>query len=79
MLSMRQIRGDSHNPGGSEGGRGCDHVAVTYILHELLADGPDVLAEGGAEHHDLLLVRRRTEDLLHVASHVWKENKSESS
>ena len=64
--------GDSQNPGDGS-------AVVTYILHELLADGSDVLAEGGAEHHDLLLVRRRTEDLLHVASHVWKENKSESS
>ena len=47
-------------------------VDLHGILHELLADTPDVLAECGAEHHDLLLVRRRTEDLLHVASHVWK-------
>merc|ERR1719237_716083 len=46
------------------------HVHLHRILHELLADGADVLAEGGAEHHDLLLVRRRTEDLLHVAPHV---------
>ncbi len=38
----------------------------TYTdLHELLADGADVLAEGGGEHHHLLLVRRRAEYLLH--------------
>jgi hypothetical protein len=37
----------------------------TYTdLHELLADGADVLAEGGGEHHHLLLVRRRAEYLL---------------
>ena len=66
---QRLSGGDSHNPGGEVA------VVVTYILHELLADGPDVLAECGAEHHDLLLVRRRTEDLLHVASHVWKRKR----
>jgi hypothetical protein len=38
----------------------------TYTdLHELLADGADVLAEGGGEHHHLLLVRCRAEYLLH--------------
>jgi hypothetical protein len=36
----------------------------TY-LHELLADGANILAEGGGEHHHLLLVRRRAEYLLH--------------
>jgi len=39
-------------------------------LHELLADGPDVLRECGREHHDLLLVWGRSEDLLNVATHV---------
>ena len=42
----------------------------SYVLHELLADWSDVLGEGGAEHHHLLLVGSRTENLLHVASHV---------
>merc|ERR1719507_2643923 len=42
----------------------------SYVLHELLADWSDVLGEGGAEHHHLLLVGSRAENLLHVASHV---------
>ena len=46
---------------------------MTYVLHELLADGPDVLGQGGREHHDLLLVRGGPEDLLDVAAHVCKE------
>ena len=41
-----------------------------YILHELLADGTDVLAERGREHHHLLGVRRRAEYLLDVTSHI---------
>ena len=43
---------------------------MTYILHELLADGADVLGEGGREHHHLLLVGGVAEYLLHVPSHV---------
>lgn len=45
-------------------------ASVTYILHEFAADRPDVLAQCGAEHHDLLLMRRDPEDLLHVTPHV---------
>ena len=41
-----------------------------YILHELLADGTNILAEGGAEHHHLLLVGRHAEDLLHITTHI---------
>lgn len=41
-----------------------------YILHELSADGPDFFAQGGAEHHDLLLVWRHAENLLNVTTHV---------
>merc|ERR1719341_2274388 len=41
-----------------------------YILHELLADWSDVLGEGGAEHHHLLLMGSRTENFLHVTPHV---------
>jgi len=40
------------------------------VVHELLADRADLLAQRSAEHHDLLLVRRRSEDVLHVAAHV---------
>ena len=44
----------------------------SYVLHELLADWSDVLGEGGAEHHHLLLVGSRAENLLHVTPHVCK-------
>merc|ERR1719273_1574075 len=46
------------------------NVNLHGVLHELLADRPDVLAEGGGEHHHLLLVGSRPEDLLHVPPHV---------
>ena len=44
--------------------------SCTYILHEFLTDRTDVLAEGGGEHAHLLLVRGRSEDLLHIAPHI---------
>merc|ERR1712227_263301 len=43
---------------------------IAYILHELLADRSNVLAESGAEHHHLLLIRSGAEDLLNISSHV---------
>ncbi len=43
-----------------------------WVLHELSADGANLLGESGAEHHDLLLRWRGTEDLLYVASHVYR-------
>ena len=43
---------------------------VVYILAELLADGPDLFAHRRREHHHLLLVRGRAEDLLNVLAHV---------
>ena len=46
----------------------------SYVLHELLADWSDVLGEGGAEHHHLLLVRSQAEDVLHVSTHVCRQN-----
>jgi hypothetical protein len=42
----------------------------TNVGHELLAGRADFLRKGGAEHHDLLVVRRCPEDLLDVAAHV---------
>lgn len=45
-------------------------VGNYYILHELLADGPDVFAERRAEHHHLLAVRRVAVDFLHISAHV---------
>ncbi len=38
-------------------------------LHELLADRPNLLAEGGGEHHNLLLVRGATENFLKANKH----------
>lgn len=42
----------------------------THVRHELLADGADLLGQRGAEHHDLLVVRRHFKDVLHVSPHV---------
>lgn len=42
----------------------------THRLHELLAGCADLLGERGREHHDLLVVRSRLEDLLNIAAHV---------
>ena len=50
-----------------------------YVIHELLADGPDLLGEGGAEHHDLLLVGRVLEHLLHISAHVYIQRKQHDS
>ena len=52
-------------------------VDLERVLHELLADWPDLLREGGTEHHDLLLGWCGTEDLLHIAAHVFVERVSE--
>lgn len=41
-----------------------------YILHELSADWSDLFTQGGAEHHDLLLMGSRTENLLYISAHV---------
>ena len=41
-----------------------------YILHELSADWSDLFAQGGTEHHDLLLMRSHTENLLDISAHV---------
>merc|ERR1719431_2492087 len=40
------------------------------ILHELLADRSDILAECCGEHHDLLLMGSGPEDLLDISPHV---------
>ena len=39
-------------------------------MHELLANGADLLGEGGGEHHDLLVVGSGAEDVLNVFPHV---------
>lgn len=58
------------------GGRTCTkrgfnlYLNLTHVLHELAADGANVLAQCGTEHHDLLLVGRHLEDFLDIAPHV---------
>jgi hypothetical protein len=44
----------------------------THVAHKLLAGDPNLLCEGGAEHHDLLVVRGDAEDFLYVAAHVCR-------
>lgn len=45
-------------------------VMFRWVLHELAADGLDLVRQGSAEHHDLLLSRGGAEDLLNIASHI---------
>lgn len=45
-------------------------VDLERVAHELLADRSDILRQGGAEHHDLLVGRGGAEDLLNIAAHV---------
>jgi len=45
-------------------------VMLRRVLHELPADGLDLVRQSGGEHHDLLLLRRGPEDLLNIATHV---------
>ena len=42
------------------------------ISHELSADGSNLLRERGAEHHDLLVGRCCSEDLLDITAHVYQ-------
>jgi hypothetical protein len=41
------------------------------VSHEFPADRKNLLRKRGGEHHDLLLGGCNTEDLLHIAAHVW--------
>ena len=43
---------------------------ITHILHELAANGADLLAQCCTEHHNLLLVGCQPEDFLDVTPHV---------
>ena len=45
-------------------------VMFRWVLHELAADRLDLIRQGSAEHHNLLLRRGGAEDLLDIASHV---------
>ena len=49
-------------------------MVEAYILHELLADRSDVLAESGRKHHHLLLVGGCAENFLDISPHVYKTN-----
>lgn len=46
------------------------NVDLQRVTHELLADGADLLGQGSAEHHNLLVGGGGTEDLLDIAAHV---------
>jgi hypothetical protein len=43
---------------------------LSYVLHKLLAHGSNFLAQGGTEHHNLLVVRGSSEDVLDVFTHI---------
>lgn len=45
-------------------------VMLCRVLHELAADGLDVLSQGSGEHHHLLMRRCGTEYVLDVSAHV---------
>ena len=53
------------------------HVDLHRVLHELLADDAHLWAKSGREHHHLLLMRGRLEDLLHVLAHVCRDGGDE--
>jgi hypothetical protein len=46
------------------------HVNLKRVAHELLANGTDLLRQGGTEHHNLLVGGGGTEDLLDITAHV---------
>ena len=50
---------------------GAINVDLERVLHEFLADWTDLLGERSAKHHDLLLGRRSSENILDVAAHVY--------
>ena len=54
-------------------------AGVHYVIHELLADWTDLLGQGGAEHHGLLLMGSGFEHFLHISAHIYKERYSSLS
>lgn len=46
------------------------NIDLQGALHELLADGTDLLGQSSREHHHLFLVRSVSEDVLDISSHV---------
>ena len=59
-------------PARHAGARATEATRRTHVLHELLADTADLLAQRRGEEHNLLLARRLLEDLLDVPAHVWR-------
>jgi hypothetical protein len=47
------------------------NIVLCRVLHELPADGLDLVGERGRKHHDLLLLRGSPENLLDVATHIY--------
>lgn len=45
-------------------------IDLQRVAHELLADGTNLLGEGGTEHHNLLVGGSCTEDFLDITAHV---------
>lgn len=50
--------------------RSSGSACFAYVLHELLAGDSDLLGQSSTEHHDLLVARDSSEDLLNISSHV---------
>jgi hypothetical protein len=46
---------------------------TAHVLHKLPAGDSNFLAEGGTEHHDLLVSGGGSEDFLDVTSHVYEK------
>lgn len=45
-------------------------IVLGGVLHELPADGLDLISQSSREHHDLLLGRGGAEDILDISTHV---------
>jgi len=46
------------------------NVYFHWVVHEFLADWSDFFGESGGEHHNLFLVWGRSENILHISSHI---------
>ena len=42
----------------------------TYVWHKLFADWADFLGKSGRKHHDLLMMRSCSKDILHILAHI---------
>lgn len=47
-------------------------IDFEWVLHELLAHRLSLVGQCGRKHHDLLLGWRGSEDLLHIATHIYQ-------